>query len=98
MLPIDLRRFSTAFRFPPSLHFVFPIIRTEIYFCAHRNFPACARKFFALGKEAIFLPEGDLFSFEGKGTFLPRKKDFPALENFPPSAGRLLSLRKEKHV
>jgi len=73
-------------------------VRTEIYFCAHRNFSACARKFFALGKEAIFLPEGDLFSFEGKGTFLPRKKDFPALENFPPSAGRLLSLRKEKHV
>ena len=73
-------------------------VRTKIYFCAHRNFSACARKFFALRKEAFFLPKGNLFSFEGKGTFLPKKKDFPALEKFPPSAGRFLFLRKEKSV
>ena len=49
-------------------------MRTEIYFCAHRNFPACARRFFALRKEAFFLPQSNLFSSVGKDVFLRRKE------------------------
>jgi hypothetical protein len=63
MLPIDLRRFSTAFRFPPLLHFVlqnrphfvFRIIR------AHAEKFLCARKYFFFRKEIFFLAEENLF-------------------------------------
>ena len=88
MLPIDLRRFSTAFRFPPLLHFVlqnrphfvFRIIRKKIYFCAHGNLFLCARKFSCVRTE-VFLPsEGSVFPSEGRSFFLRRERNFPALE------------------
>ena len=41
----------------------------------HRNFPACARKFFALRKNVFFLPQGDLFFF-GRSRFICSQKLF----------------------
>ena len=45
-----------------------------------------------------FHSEGDKLSSGGKKIFQRWKISFPRLENFPPSAGRFLFLRKEKSV
>ncbi len=69
-------------------------MRTKIFFCAHRNFPACARKFFALRKKAFFLLQGDLFFFGRKAIFLREEGNFPADEEKLSSLGKFLALRK----
>ena len=71
-------------------------MRTEIYFCAHRNFSAGARKFFALRKGAFFLPKSALFSFGRREVFPPQKIDFPPKEKSPPFEGKKPGVRREK--
>ena len=55
-------------------------VRTKIYFCAHRNFPACARNFFALRKEANFLPQSDSFPCGKSFPFELKKLPLPLRE------------------
>lgn len=45
----------------------------QVSLCGGRNFPACARKFFALRKNVFFLPQGDLFFF-GRSRFICTQK------------------------
>ena len=76
----------------------FIFVRIEIFLRAHGSFSPFGRKRFSFRRALFFSSDEEQFFFGRRQTFLPRKKDFPALEKFPPSAGRFLFLRKEKYV
>lgn len=71
-------------------------VYAKINFLIYGNFIPSARKFFALRKEAFFLPKSALFPFEGKDVFLPTKIDFPPKEKSPPREGKKPGVRREK--
>ena len=87
MLPIDLRRFSTAFRFPPSLHFVFPII--------HRNKFSYVRKFIFLRKKISPPSNVDFSPSAERKIFVRTEKKFLPQENLFPCGRKNIFLRKE---
>lgn len=57
-------------------------VRTQGNFCAHKKIFSCARKFFALRKEANFLPQSDSFPC-GKSSHFEQKKLPLPLEERP---------------
>ena len=63
-------------KFPHMRKYFF--VYTEINFLICGNFLPSARKFFALRKEAFFLPKSALFSCPGKLIFLRRKNPLRA--------------------
>ena len=71
-------------------------VYAEINFLIYGNFLPSAEKFFALRKEAFFLPKSALFPFGGKDVFLPTKIDFPPKEKSPPFEGKKPCVRREK--
>ena len=71
-------RLGKALKIPCAQKNIF--VRTKIYFCAHKNFPACARNFFALRKEANFLPQSDSFPCGKSFPFELKKRPLPLEE------------------
>ena len=69
---------------------------TEINFLIYGNFLPSARKFFALRKEAFFLPKSALFSFGRREIFPPAEIDFSLKKKTSPFEGKRSAVRREK--